>query len=108
MKNKLPCELIRDLFPSYIDGLTSDVTNEAVEEHVSECRNCREILDAMREPSAGSESEHRREEEEEIDFLKKTRMKTRKIILGTMLAAVLMVAAVLLARAYFVGSYIYS
>ena len=34
MKNKLPCEIIRDLLPSYVDGLTSEVTNEAICEHI--------------------------------------------------------------------------
>ena len=27
----MKCEIIRDLFPSYIDGLTSEESNEAVE-----------------------------------------------------------------------------
>ena len=30
-KNKLQCEIVQDLLPSYVDGLTSEVTNEAVE-----------------------------------------------------------------------------
>ena len=51
MNHKLPCELIRDLFPSYIDGLTSKVTNELVEEQVSECRSCREVLEDMKMPA---------------------------------------------------------
>lgn len=106
MKNRLPCELIRDLFPSYIDGLTSEVTNEAVKEHVSECEGCREILGAMKEPSA--EPEHGREEKEEIDFLKKTRTRTRTIILGTVLTAILTMAAAWIAATYFAGSQIYS
>ena len=29
--SKIPCEIIRDLLPSYIDGLTSDVTNKEIE-----------------------------------------------------------------------------
>ena len=54
MKQKLPCELVRDLFPSYIDDLTSDVTNILLEEHVKECEKCREILGMMQETTAGS------------------------------------------------------
>ncbi|MDY4971227.1 MAG: DUF4825 domain-containing protein [Lachnospiraceae bacterium] len=106
MNHKLPCELIRDLFPSYIDGLTSDVTNGLVEEHVSECDSCREILEAMKEPSVlqGTGS---MEEQGEIDFLKKTRKKTRKMILGMAIASVLIIAAVLIGKIYFIGSFIY-
>ena len=31
MKNDLTCEVVQDLLPSYVDGLTSDVSNQAVE-----------------------------------------------------------------------------
>lgn len=104
MKHKLPCELIRDLFPSYIDGLTSDVTNGAVEEHVAECENCKTILEAMREPSAEPMDSC---DKKEIDFLKKTRSKMQKAIFGTVLISLLVIVSVLLARMYFVGSYVY-
>ena len=46
--NKIPCEVIRDLFPSYIDQLTSPVTNEAIAEHLHTCDACRDVLAAMR------------------------------------------------------------
>ena len=39
--NKIPCEVIQDLMPSYIDGLTSPVTSRVVEEHVEGCEKCR-------------------------------------------------------------------
>ena len=35
MKNNLTCEVVEDLMPSYIDGLTCEVTNKAVREHLS-------------------------------------------------------------------------
>ena len=39
--SKIPCEMIQDLLPSYIDELTSEVTNREVESHVSECGLCK-------------------------------------------------------------------
>ena len=36
MKNNLTCEIVEDLMPSYIDGLTNEVTNSAVREHFIE------------------------------------------------------------------------
>ena len=39
MKNK--CELIQDLIPLYCDGCASLASREEVEEHLSECRECR-------------------------------------------------------------------
>ena len=45
--SKIPCEMIQDLLPSYIDELTSEVTNREVESHVSECGQCKKVLDEM-------------------------------------------------------------
>lgn len=48
MKSKMKCEVIRDLFPSYIDGLTSEESNRLIEEHLQDCKECREYLDEMK------------------------------------------------------------
>ncbi len=107
MNNKLPCELIRDLFPSYIDGLTSQVTNKIVEEHVADCEGCRDTLNAMREPTA-EPADFNTHDKEEIDFLKKTRQKTQEIVLGCIITSVLVIAVVLTVKLFFAGSYVYS
>lgn len=109
MEKKYPCELIRDLFPSYIEGLTGSVTNTIVEEHTAECDACKQVLEAMREPSVEPEADRKKKEEEkkEIDFLKKTKRENQKIAAGSMLAAagvVLLVILALIAKIYFVGS----
>lgn len=44
---KLSCNLIQDLMPGYVDGLLSEDSRRAVEEHVRRCEPCREVLDAM-------------------------------------------------------------
>ena len=103
MKYNLPCELVRDLFPSYIDGLTNDVTNEAVEEHLAECESCRNILETMKEPA---EDPVESEDETEIDFLKKTRNTNRKYVYLSFAAAVCIMALVILAKIFFIGGYI--
>ena len=46
--NKIPCDTVRDLFPSYIDQLTSDTTNHLIEEHIADCAACSDILHTMR------------------------------------------------------------
>ena len=57
MSDKLSCEIVRDLLPSYADGQTSEKTNQAVEAHLSGCRECSEILRRMREPEKAAVSE---------------------------------------------------
>ena len=37
---KLPCDIVQDLLPLYEDGLCSQATREAVEEHLRECETC--------------------------------------------------------------------
>lgn len=105
MKNKLPCEIIRDLLPSYVDGLTSEVTNEAIHEHIENCDDCKNILKRMQEPE---HIESEEEQEKEIDFLKKTRTKTRRMIAGSIAAMVILVTLVLFVRIYVVGNEIYA
>ena len=40
MKNDLTCGVVRDLLPSYVEGLTSQETNTAVERHLADCPDC--------------------------------------------------------------------
>lgn len=105
MKNKLPCEIIRDLLPSYVDGLTSEVTNEAICEHIKSCDACKETLHRMQAPE---EIESEEEQEKEIDFLKKTRSRTRRIIAISMAMMVFLVVVVFFVRAYIVGDEMYA
>ena len=100
MKHRLPCELIQDLFPSYIDGLTSDVTNKLLEEHVKECSNCCEILEQMREDTA---EPVKFEEKKEIDFLKKTKKTNQKKIWGSIIGTVITIVTIYLLATYVIG-----
>ena len=84
MKNDLTCEVVRDLLPSYVDGLTNDVSNQAVEQHMKTCENCRKLYREMREPMNGDEVSEINNEQKanfkvpsEIDYLKKIRKKNR-------------------------------
>lgn len=45
----MKCEIIRDLFPSYLDGLTSAESNQAIAEHLEGCEPCKEVLDQMKQ-----------------------------------------------------------
>ncbi len=74
-ERKIPmnCDIIKDLLPVYIDGLTSEASNAEIKNHLAGCADCtayyenmqREIEDAA--PAAT---------EKEIDFLKKIKERT--------------------------------
>lgn len=46
----MECEVIRDLLPSYLDGLCSPRSRELVETHLAACPDCARAAKTMREP----------------------------------------------------------
>ena len=106
-KTNLPCDTVRDLFPSYIDKLTSDATNQLIEEHISDCAECAGILNSMRSPEADS-LETAQKETKDIDFLKKNKKRNLKIMIGSVAGALALVVVILLLKAFVIGEANYS
>ena len=44
----MKCDIIKDLLPSYIDGLTSEASNELIREHLESCSECRSYYEEMK------------------------------------------------------------
>lgn len=97
MKNDLSCEVVRDLLPSYLDGVVSDETKAAVERHMEDCPDCRETLRRMKEPEETAPAE-----EKEIDYLKKVRRHSSRKVTAIVSVVVLLALAVT-ARILFKG-----
>lgn len=97
MKNKLDCGIVRDLLPSYADGLTSETTTAAVGEHLEGCAECSKAFRLMSEPA------RQKEPVEQIDYLKKVRRKSRtsSVLIGIALMFVAM--ALIGFKVFFVG-----
>lgn len=102
--HSLPCEIICDLLPSYIDGLTNSVTDEAIETHVETCKACRKTLNLMRTPEATQPLSDKKEEIQIIQFLKKAHKKHRLIIIGAISASIFIIFLVLFLKFYLLGS----
>lgn len=88
---KMKCEVIRDLFPSYIDGLTSRESNEMIEEHLEECAACTEILDEMKQELAPAHTEIKNRQD--IKPFRKVKKNMRKNVAVAVLVSVLVMAA---------------
>ena len=99
----ITCAVVRDLLPSYVEGLTSQDTNALVGEHLSGCASCRDVLATMR-AEMGDTHELDGDEQHEIDFLRHNRRRNRRIVLGSALAAIITIGLVLALRAFLVGS----
>lgn len=99
MEHKLECEIIRDLLPSYVDGLTGDATNKAIEEHLSGCADCSAVLKRMKEPELQGEVPAL-----ELDYLKKVRRRStgKSLLIG--ISLMILGMALLFYRYFYVGN----
>lgn len=69
MGQKLDCRIVQDLLPNYIEGLTSEVTNTTIKEHLAACDDCKRVLQSMtRETKVVNKVPPK-----QINFLKKIR-----------------------------------
>ena len=83
----LPCHIVKDLLPSYLDHLTGPETEADMQEHLASCPDCRAARDAMA-ADLGAE----KAPPPKLNFLKRLRWQQR-------LGAVLSVAVTLLCLA---------
>lgn len=73
----MKCEIIRDLMPLYIDHLTSEVTNEMIEEHLRGCEDCQKFYEEMSgEIQSELKESIKPQEKEKLNYLKRIKKKT--------------------------------
>ena len=99
MKNDLTCGVVRDLLPSYVEGLTSQETNTAVERHLADCPDCTRL----RADLAG-ETPPPPEEVKEVDYLKKVKRWGRRRVVAAVAVTVLVLALGIAAKLFLIGS----
>ena len=69
--SKITCDIIRDLLPSYTDGIASDDSVKLVEEHLAQCSACMAFKDRMEKPDLRIA-----DKTDSLDYLKKIRKLT--------------------------------
>lgn len=100
MKNDLTCAVVRDLLPSYVEGLTSEETNAAVDAHLASCADCAARKDAMTAPEDAAEQV---ETAKEVDYLKKVKRRRWKWAVGAVLCTLALMAAGVAAKLFIIG-----
>jgi hypothetical protein len=98
MHESLKCEIVKDLLPSYIDELTSEITNEEIHKHLDHCEKCAILLKDLQEPE-----QHTKSFTSEANYLKKVRNRTRRKIAIGILAAVILVVSIFTWRIFIMG-----
>lgn len=66
--SNISCNVIRDLLPSYMDGIASKDSVTLIEEHLAECAECRDFKCRLEKPDF-----HVMHEADSLDYMKKIR-----------------------------------
>lgn len=99
MKTDLPCAIVRDLLPSYVEGLTEEETTSAVKDHLESCESCRRHYEAMSSGNAVPAADPK-----EVDYLRTVRKKNRKKVVLSAVLAVLLALGAVWAKLCLIGS----
>ena len=99
MKNDLTCSVVRDLLPSYVEGLTSNETNAAIENHLAACPDCAARRDAM----AASEETGTAEQSREVDYLKTVKRKSGRRVLIAIVCTLAVILAGVALKLFVIG-----
>ena len=102
-KTELPCAVVEDLLPAYLEGLTSAETNAAVEDHLASCPACAAKRAAMGGGDDAAQAEQA-ETAREVDYLKKVRRRNRKRVAAAILCTVLVLLLGFTAKIFVIGT----
>ena len=104
MKNipELPCAIVEDLLPAYVEGLTSEETTAAVEAHLASCPACAAKRAAMG-AEEGPSPEEAAETAREVDYLKAVRRRSRRRVAVAILCTVLVLLLGFAAKIFVIG-----
>lgn len=104
MSRELDCEIVRDLLPLYLEGLTSPETGAAVEAHLAGCPACAKVRENMAAPAAAPAEEGADPARKEVDYLKRVRSRGRLRVMLAVICTVLVLAAGGMFKLFWLGS----
>ncbi|MCI8416002.1 MAG: hypothetical protein HFI33_00650 [Lachnospiraceae bacterium] len=87
MNRDLPCAVVRDVAPLYVEDLVAGETRALVEEHLAGCEGCREQYAIYQEEMEEETHVNREQNAVEVDYMKKIRAYQREnMILGAIVS----------------------
>lgn len=93
---KIPCHMIQDLLPNYIDGCTSEKTNQDIQDHLAQCSACHKLYEEMKKPLPIKENH-------DIDYLKHIKKKQLLKIIGSIGICCLIFITINFLKSYVIG-----
>lgn len=86
----MKCELIYDLLPMYIDGLTGEESNKEIEKHLKNCKECQRYYQEMTGEIAKTDIVDA-EEVQDVQIIKKIKKRNRRKNIGILMTSILAV-----------------
>lgn len=98
MKNE--CNIVKELLPNYIENLLSDEAKDYVEKHLESCNKCKQTLEIIRDERTEIENNDKREEQVELNHLKKykRKMSAIKLVLFVVLLLILSICSLFIVK----------
>jgi len=87
----MECYLVKDIMPTYIDGLVSDETEKDIKLHLESCPDCQLLYEQMTAPIDVAPLKSKKDE---INFLLKIKKKTIKTVVKSIAITLLAVIVV--------------
>lgn len=88
MNKDTVCAVVRDLLPSYLDGLTESATNLFIEQHLAECEACRAVRRSMQQITSPAEQA----QAEFFERLRRARVRRKRRMWAIGISALLILA----------------
>lgn len=89
----MKCKMIQDLLPLYIDGLTSEESNQEIEKHLKNCKECQICYREMT-GEIGNAVSITDEEIKEIDLIKKVKKRNKIKRAGVIISIFILVSII--------------
>lgn len=99
----IPCELIQDLFPLYIDNLTSEESRRIIARHIESCPACSAKYKNLTAEITEKNQARQVEEEKEIDYLKKVKKDSLKKYITGFFSTLIILALIVGLKIYVIG-----
>lgn len=101
---ELPCAVVEDILPLYVDELTNPVTNTLVKNHLNGCMRCHQKWMALKSPVQDSQHMPNSPDNKEIDFLKKTKKHNRKLVLSVSAIIFIVACLIVVVKFFIIGN----
>ena len=75
----ITCNVVRDLLPLYVDDVLSDDSRKVVDDHISDCTECRDLYLKMRNPVVDNDTERYSDGQEALKKIRRSIIKKRII-----------------------------